>query len=33
MHSITTKEDVDEVLAPGGAMEVFRAYKEKGVLK
>ena len=33
MHSITTKEDVDEALAPGGALETFKKYKELGVVR
>jgi len=30
MHSVATKEDVDQILAPGGAMEAFEAAKQAG---
>jgi predicted aldo/keto reductase-like oxidoreductase len=33
MHSVTTKEDVDQILAPGGCLELFKQKKAEGVIK
>ena len=30
MHSVQTKDDIDKILAPGGAMEAFEAAKKAG---
>lgn len=32
-HSVTTKEDVDEILGPGGCLEVFKKAKADGTIK
>ena len=33
MHSVPTKEDVDQILAPGGCLELFKQKKAEGVIK
>jgi len=33
MHDMRTEEDISEVTAPGGALEAFRAAKEKGLVR
>ena len=33
MHSVTTKEDVDEIMGEGGALEIFKKAKADGVIK
>jgi predicted aldo/keto reductase-like oxidoreductase len=30
MHSVTTKDEIDRILSPGGAMEAFEAAKKEG---
>jgi len=33
MHDMRTEEDIEEVTAPGGALEAFREAKEKGLVR
>lgn len=33
MHDMRTAEDIEEVTAPGGALEAFREAKEKGIVR
>ncbi len=33
MHDMRSKEDIEEVSAPGGALEAFREAKEKGLVR
>ena len=33
MHAVTTAEDVDQILAPGGALEAFKKAKAEGKVK
>ena len=33
MHQVTTQEEVDQIMGPGGAIEFFISAKEKGLVK
>ena len=33
LHAVDTLEDLDQILAPGGAMETFEAAREKGLIR
>jgi len=33
LHSVNTKEDIEQIFAPGGAMEVFIEAREKGLTR
>ena len=33
MHAVTTAEDVDQILAPGGPLEAFKTAKAEGKVK
>ena len=33
LHGMTTREDLDQVLAPGGALEVFQEARQKGLVR
>ncbi len=33
LHGVTTREEIDRILAPGGALEVFQQAKEAGLIR